>query len=66
MVDSYTKFVLSIIALCLFMITIKLTVPNAYSLYFGKGEDVIVTNYETNYRVGETLRVHVTNLDELK
>ena len=59
MVDSYTKFVLSIIAICLFMITIKITVPNANA--FGVGQDVRVTNFETDMRPGETLYIYCKN-----
>ncbi len=61
MIDSYTKFILSIIAICLFMITIKITIPDANANTFGSVQDVKITNLETDIRYGETLRVYCTN-----
>lgn len=59
MTDRYTKFLLTVIAVCLTVQTFAALTPSAYA--FGRGEDVTVTNFETDVRGGETLYVYCTN-----
>ena len=60
-IDVYTKFVLTLIAAGLFLnaATGLISEVDAY----GSGEDVTVTNYETDVRDGETLWVYCTNCE---
>ena len=60
-VDLYIKVVLTIIALSLCVIAIQNTELIKKAEAFGSGNDVIVTNFETDISAGETLYVHVTN-----
>jgi hypothetical protein len=59
MFDNYTKVVLTIIAGCLLAQTFGLGVPTANA--FGSGQDVRITNLETDMSMGETLWVYCTN-----
>lgn len=61
MTDKYTKFMLTVIATCLLVITFKITIPGAQA--FGSGQDVRVTNFETDIGSGETLFVHCVNCE---
>ena len=57
--DFYTKFVLTLIALGLFLNVATHAIPLAYSR--GSGMEVQVTNFETDMKPGETLYVYCTN-----
>lgn len=59
MADRYTKILLTVIAVCLVAQTIAAVTPSAYA--FGSGQDVSITNLETDIRAGETLYVYCTN-----
>lgn len=59
MTDRYTKILLTIIAACLAIQTFGLFVPEAQA--FGSGQDVKITNLETDMSAGETLYVYCTN-----
>ena len=63
-IDLYTKAVLTVIAAALVIIAARdvgfVRKANAY----GTGQDVRVTNYETDRKTGETLFVYCTNCQE--
>ena len=58
--DRYTKIVLTLIAVGLWVNVGISLIADAHA--YGSGENVKVTNLETDVRGGETLYVHVTNL----
>ena len=57
--DRYTKVILTLIALGLFLNVAVNFVPIAHA--YGSGENVKVTNFETDMKSGETLYVYCTN-----
>ena len=57
--DLYTKAILTLIAVGLFMNIGINSISNASA--YGRGDDVRVTNYETDIKAGETLYVYCTN-----
>jgi hypothetical protein len=57
--DLYTKSVLTLIAVGLFLNVAADLIPVAYA--YGSGAEVKVTNYETDISAGETLYVYCTN-----
>ncbi len=57
--DLYTKTVLTLIAVGLFLNVATDLIPVAQA--FGSGTDVRVTNYETDITGGALLYVHCTN-----
>ena len=61
--DIYTKCVLTLIAVGLFLNFAADFIPAAYAQ--GSGAGVKVTNYETDIRGGETLYVYCTNCDQI-
>ena len=60
--DFYTKFILTLIAIGLFLNVAISLIPNVYA--FGSGSEVQVTNYETDVRSGETLNVFCKNCNK--
>ena len=60
--DRYCKIMLTIIAGCLVIQTGEITFTRAQA--FGKGQEVIVTNYATDTEKGELLLVHCTNCNK--
>lgn len=58
--DFYTKFILTLIAVGLFLNVAAYLTTEVYASY-GSGTDVKVTNYETDITNGETLYVYCTN-----
>jgi len=58
-IDLYAKICLTVIAFSLFTISIQQFVDSANA--YGSGQDVKVTNLETDVRSGETLYVYCTN-----
>jgi len=58
--DIYTKTILTLIAVALFLNVGAKLIPVANASY-GRGTDVRVTNYETDITTGETLYVYCTN-----
>ena len=61
MVDRYTKTVLTVIAVCLAVIVLRDVEFVKPAHAYGSGQDVKVTNYETDISAGETLYVHCKN-----
>ena len=57
--DFYTKVILTLIAVGLFLNFASNFATEAYAR--GRGAEVQVTNYETDITVGETLYVYCTN-----
>lgn len=57
--DRYTKVVLTLIAIGLFLNAGLHLIPVAYA--YGSGAEVSVTNYETDMKPGETLYVYCKN-----
>lgn len=57
--DRYTKTVLTVIAIALCLNVAVQLMPIAHA--YGTGQDVTVTNYETDVSSGETLYVYCTN-----
>ena len=60
--DFYTKFILTLIAIGLFLNVALRIIPNVHA--YGSGAEVQVTNYETDIRSGETLYVYCKNCDK--
>ncbi len=57
--DLYTKTVLTLVAVGLFLNVAVNLIPVAYA--YGSGAEVKVTNYETDIKAGETLYVYCKN-----
>ncbi len=57
--DSYTKFILTLIAIGLFLNAAINLIPKVHA--YGRGTEVQVTNYETDITAGETLYVYCKN-----
>ena len=62
-VDLYTKAVLTVIAAALVVIAARDVGFVRKANAFGTGQDVRVTNYETDISAGETLYVYCTNCE---
>ena len=58
-IDTYTKVCLTVIAFSLFTISIQQFVNSANA--YGSGQDVRVTNFETDMYQGQTLYVYCKN-----
>ena len=58
-IDKYTKVCLTVIAFSLFTISIQQFVNSANA--YGNGQDVKVTNFETDRSNGDTLYVYCKN-----
>ncbi len=58
-IDTYTKVCLTFIAFSLITISIQQFVNSANA--YGSGQNVRVTNFETDIQNGETLYVYCTN-----
>jgi hypothetical protein len=57
--DFYTKFILTLIAVGLFLNVAAYLTTEVYA--YDSGTDVRITNYQTTLRSGETLYVYCTN-----
>ena len=60
-VDFYMRFVLTVIAVCLIVIVVRDVRFVREAQAYGQGESVIVSNLETDVRMGETLYVYCKN-----
>ena len=60
-IDRYTKTILTIIALSLAVLASERVGLVRGAAAYGSGEDVRVTNFETDVSYGETLYVYCTN-----
>ena len=57
----YTQLLLTVIAACLVWIVARDVALVRPAQAYGTGQDVKVTNYETDVKSGETLYVYCTN-----
>jgi hypothetical protein len=59
--DRYLRVVLTVIAVCLVWICLRDVVVVKPAYAYGSGQEVKVTNYETDVKGGETLYVYCKN-----